>query len=217
MKNNNCNCLAGKFITFEGGEGVGKTTQSKLFVQYLNDNNIRAEWSREPGGCEEAEDIRKLLISGGVDKWDGITELLLMYAARRTHTMKKIKPLLENGVTVISDRYLDSTLAYQGFGYNIPIEKINIIKNVVLENFKPDLTIILDLDVEKGLARTDIRGNKNRYEDMQIDFHNRVRKGFNYIYENEKNRCIKINVDGYKEDDLFNEILNKSIDFFNNK
>ena len=214
----NIDCLRGKFITFEGGEGAGKSTQSKLFVKYLNENGIKAEWSREPGGCVEAEEIRNLLIRGSADKWDGITELLLMYASRRVHTEKKIKPLLQQGITVISDRYFDSTFAYQGFGYNLPIEKIESVKKVVLEDFKPDLTFILDLDVKEGLERTDIRGEKNRYEDMKIEFHNRVREGFNHICENENDRCIKINVGNGKDiDTIFDEILSKSVEFFSNK
>lgn len=214
----NIECLKGKFITFEGGEGVGKSTQSKLFVKYLNENGVKAEWSREPGGCEGAEEIRNLLIKGSADKWDGITELLLMYASRRVHTEKKIKPLLQQGITVVSDRYFDSTFAYQGFGYNLPINKIESVKKIVLEDFRPDLTFILDLNVEEGLERTDIRGEKNRYEDMKIEFHNRVRDGFNYICENEQDRCIKIDVGNGKDiNTVFDELLNKSIEFFNNK
>lgn len=214
----NIECLKGKFITFEGGEGVGKSTQSKLFVKYLNENGVKAEWSREPGGCEEAEEIRNLLIRGSADKWDGITELLLMYASRRVHTEKKIKPLLQQGITVVSDRYFDSTFAYQGFGYNLPINKIESVKKIVLEDFRPDLTFVLDLSVEEGLERTDIRGEKNRYEDMKIEFHNRVRNGFNYICENEQDRCIKIDVGNGKDiNTVFDELLNKSIEFFNNK
>lgn len=201
--------IRGKFITFEGGEGAGKSTQSKKIVEYLNDNGIEAVWTREPGGCEDAEEIRKLLISGGKDRWDGITELLLMYAARRIHTEKKIKPLLKKGVTVISDRYLDSSFAYQGFASNIPLETINTVRNIVLEDFRPDLTIFLDLDTEKGLKRTEIRGEKNRFEEKDLVFHKKVREGFNYIYENEKNRkIIKIDVDSKSVDELFFIILN---------
>ncbi|MBR2141556.1 MAG: dTMP kinase [Rickettsiales bacterium] len=210
-------CLAGKFITFEGGEGAGKSTQSKHFVEYLNKNGIKAEWSREPGGCPDAEEIRNLLIRGSADKWDGITELLLMYASRKVHTEKKIKPLLARGITVVSDRYLDSTLAYQGFGHQLPINKIETIRKIVLDDFKPDLTIILDLDVMEGLNRTDIRGEKNRYEDMKLDFHRRVREGFNYVYKTEQNRCIKLDVNDKNVEEVFKEMLKKAVEFFNKK
>lgn len=206
---NNLNKLKNKFITFEGGEGVGKSTQSKLLVEYLNNNGIKTVWTREPGGCKDAEEIRKLLISGDKDRWDSMTELLLMYAARRVHTEKKIKPLLKDGYCVISDRYLDSSLAYQGFASNMDLNKINSIRSIVLEDFKPDLTIILDLDINIGLNRTNIRGNKNRFEDKDIEFHKKVREGFNYIYNKEIERCIKINVDNKNIDEILNEILNE--------
>lgn len=214
----NLDKLRGKFITFEGGEGAGKSTQSKKLVEYLNNNNIKAVWTREPGGCEDAEEIRKLLISGSKDRWDGITELLLMYAARRVHTEKKIKPLLQDGVTVISDRYLDSTLAYQGFASDIPIETINIIRNIVLNDFRPDLTVILDLDPAIGLNRVDVRGDKNRFEDKDFIFHQKVREGFDYIFENEKKfrNIVKINVGNEGIDELSNIILEKSIKIFDN-
>ncbi len=207
----NLNKLKGKFITFEGGEGAGKSTQSKKLVEYLNNNNIETVWTREPGGCEDAEEIRKLLISGGKDRWDGITELLLMYAARRVHTEKKIKPLLQKGITVISDRYLDSTLAYQGFASDIPVETINSVRNIVLGDFRPDLTVILDLEPQIGLNRVDIRGVKNRFEDKDFIFHQKVRKGFDYIYNNEKEirNFIKIDVEDKNIDELFEIIVEK--------
>ncbi len=207
----NLNKLKGKFITFEGGEGAGKSTQSKKLVEYLNNNNIETVWTREPGGCEDAEEIRKLLISGGKDRWDGITELLLMYAARRVHTEKKIKPLLQKGITVISDRYLDSTLAYQGFASDIPVETINSVRNIVLGDFRPDLTVILDLKPQIGLNRVDIRGVKNRFEDKDFIFHQKVRKGFDYIYNNEKEirNFIKIDVEDKNIDELFEIIVEK--------
>ena len=209
--------LKGKFITFEGGEGVGKTTQSRKLVEYLNKSGIEAVWSREPGGCEEAEEIRKLLITGSVNKWDGITELLLMNASRRVHTEKKIKPLLKQGVTVVSDRYFDSTLAYQGFGYDNSVKKIDNMKEIILDDFEPDLTIILDLDVMEGLKRANIRGETNRFEDMKIDFHEKVRKGFNFAYERSRNRCIKIDVSNLGIEELFSIILEQSITFLKNK
>ena len=214
---NNIDILKGKFITFEGVEGAGKSTQSKIFVDYLNDNGIKAEWTREPGGCNSAEEIRKLLLTGDVNKWDGITELLLMYASRRMHTIQKIQPLLQQNITVVSDRYFDSSLAYQGFGHQLPIEKIETIRKVVLDDFKPDLTIILDLPIEEGLARAVHRGKLDRFEKMTIDFHNRVKEGFDYIYKTEKNRCIKINVSCLSTDDLTSTIIGSAVEFFNRK
>lgn len=209
--------LRGKFITFEGGEGVGKSTQSKLLVEKLNKNGIEAVWTREPGGCEDAEEIRKLLISGSAGRWDGITELLLIYAARRAHTEKKIKPSLKNNVTVVSDRYFDSSFAYQGFGHNLPIETIETIKKIVLGDFKPDLTIFLDMDTEEALRRTDKRGDKNRFEDMNLEFHRRVKEGFNYIVSKEKERFIRIDVAGLSVEVLNDMIIAKSAEFFSNQ
>ena len=209
--------LKGKFITFEGGEGVGKTTQSKKLVEYLNNAGIKADWSREPGGCEEAEEIRKLLITGSVNKWDGITELLLMNASRRVHTEKRIKPLLQEGYTVVSDRYCDSTLAYQGFGHKNSVKKIDDMQKIILDDFKPDLTIFLDLDPLIGLKRADNRGNTNRFEEYDVEFHKRVRDGFNFAYERDNSRYIKIDVENKDIEELFSEILNKAIIFFKRK
>jgi dTMP kinase len=206
--------IRGKFITFEGGEGTGKSTQSKLLVEYLNNNDIESIWTREPGGCDEAEAIRNLVISDAMHGMDGITELLLMYAARNIHTEKKIKPLLSRGVAVISDRYLDSSYAYQGFGYGMSLEKIDIIRKLVLDNFKPDLTIVLDIDVKIGLTRANSRKETNRFEKMDIEFHERVREGFSYICEIESNRCIKLNVNEYNDK---NEIFNRVCEIILNK
>lgn len=206
--------IKGKFITFEGGEGVGKSTQSKLFVEKLNENGIKTVWTREPGGCDDAEEIRKLVIGGGADKWDGITELLLIYAARRVHTEKKIKPLIKDGITVISDRYFDSSLAYQGFGHGVSVEKIETIRHIVLEDFKPDLTILLSMDIENALKRANNRGDRNRFEDMDFGFHKRVEDGFEYIMSKESNRFIKIDVTGLTVDGVLSKIISSSIEFF---
>lgn len=202
------NKLKGKFITFEGVEGAGKSTQSRMLVDYLNNIGVEAVWTREPGGSDSAEEIRKLIISGAVNKWDGITELLLMYAARRDHTEKKIKPLLKEGKVVVSDRYFDSSFAYQGYGYGLDLNKIAEIQKIVLDDFKPDLTLILDLDVEEGLRRTDVRGEKNRFESMAVAFHNRVRNGFAEIAKNNPNRVKLINVENKTIEDLQKDILN---------
>jgi dTMP kinase len=211
------NILVGKFITFEGVEGAGKSTQSKVFVEYLNNNGVEAVWTREPGGCPEAEEIRKLLTTGSVDKLDGISELLLMYAARKLHTERKIKPLLLSNVTVVSDRYFDSSLAYQGFGHGIPPEKIENLKKIVLDDFTTDLTIILDLPTEIGLQRANKRGETNRFEAMDVEFHKRVKNGFNYVHETEGNRCIKIDVLGKNVEDLSKTIIQEAVKFFKSK
>ena len=209
--------LKGKFITFEGGEGVGKSTQSKLLVEELNKKGIKAVWTREPGGCDDAEEIRKLIVSGSANRWDGITELLLIYAARRVHTEKKIKPLLKDGVTVISDRYFDSSLAYQGFGHNLPIENVETIRKIALEDFKPDVTIFLDMDTEAALMRTNKRGDKNRFEDMELSFHKKVKDGFEYILSEENERFIRIDVTNITINELNKIIINKLTNYFDYK
>ena len=209
--------LKGKFITFEGGEGVGKSTQSKLLVEELNKKGIKAVWTREPGGCDDAEEIRNLIVSGSANRWDGITELLLIYAARRVHTEKKIKPLLKDGVTVISDRYFDSSLAYQGFGHNLPIENVETIRKIVLEDFKPDVTIFLDMDTEAALMRTNKRGDKNRFEDMELSFHKKVKDGFEYILSKENERFIRIDVANITINELNKIIINKLTNYFDYK
>ena len=150
----------GFFITLEGGDGCGKSTQCKMLLDFLKEKGIDFIMTREPGGSEGAEEIRKVIMLGGANQWDGITELLLMSAARRDHTEKKIKPLLKEGYVVVSDRYFDSMIAYQGYGHELDLNKIKAVQDVVLNGFKPDITIILDLEVEKGFARTEVRGEK---------------------------------------------------------
>jgi dTMP kinase len=206
--------LRGKFITFEGGEGAGKSTQSRLLVDYLNKNGLETVWSREPGGCREAEEIRQLLLKGEINKWDGVTELLLLYAARRVHTERKIKPLLSKNITVVSDRYFDSSLAYQGFGHGLSLSEIDTLRHIVLGDFRPDLTIILDIDVEIGLDRSCRGGGKNRYESMALEFHRKVKYGFDYIYRTNSERCVKIDVADVSIDDLSEQIREKIKQFF---
>ncbi|MDR2526286.1 MAG: dTMP kinase [Rickettsiales bacterium] len=197
--------LKGKFITFDGGEGVGKTTQSKLLVEYLNKNGIRAEWTREPGGCETAEKIREVLISNELAI---LTELLLVLAARLEHTEKKIKPLLKDGVVVVSDRYLDSSIAYQGFAGGMDLDKITELTNLVVGDFKPNITIVLDLDVEEGLRRANKRGLNSKYEDFSVEYHKNVRNGFLYSVNKNQDRIKLIDVSDKNIDDVHKEILN---------
>ncbi len=190
----------GKFITFEGGEGGGKSTQVKRLIAALESAGIRAISTREPGGAPASEDIRELLVSGAVDRWTPMAEVLLNYAAREIHVAKTIIPALDQGIWVISDRFADSTMAYQGYGGGIDRDRIVNIHKAVLNDFMPDLTLILDLPVEQGLARAGKRlandaSNEDRFERMGRDFHNRLREGFLAIASDDPKRCRVINAE----------------------
>lgn len=187
----------GKFITFEGGEGGGKSTQSSLLTEAFNNAAIEAVKTREPGGTDGAEAIRELLVKGEVNKWDAVTETLLHLAARREHVSKLISPAMEKGKYVICDRFLDSTMSYQGYGHELGRNFVDKIQKIIIGNFKPDLTFILDIDPKDGIGRADSRGGKeDRYEKMGKDFHTRVRDGFREVAEDEYDRCILIDADG---------------------
>jgi dTMP kinase len=181
------------FITFEGGEGCGKTTQSRLLNQSFTASNIKILSTREPGGTENAEKIRQLLLNGTPDKLEKLTEVLLHMAARSEHVAKIIKPALTNSTTVICDRFIDSTIAYQGYGHMLGAEFITSLHQKIFDNFYPDLTIILDMPVEQGLARARKRSTTNdRYEKMELAFHQRVRQGFHEISKLHPKRCAII-------------------------
>jgi dTMP kinase len=198
----------GCFITFEGGEGCGKSTQIKRLEEFLKQKNKDIVATREPGGSQGGEAIRKLLVQGDVKRWDDVTETLLFYAARRDHLINKIHPALNEGKWVLSDRFADSTTAYQAYGYskNINVEKLNFLYDMVAGDFKPDLTIILDLPVEKGLKRAFGRGgDEERFENMDIKFHQNLRKAFLDIAKKEPDRCCVINADASIEE-ISNEI-----------
>jgi dTMP kinase len=179
-----------KFITFEGIEGSGKSTQTKLLFNHFNKINQPAILTREPGGTKVAEEIRNLLVNGDIGKFDGITETLLNFAARRDHVEKLIKPTLKAGKTVICDRFFDSTYAYQGFGYELDLALIENVKKLAINDFAPDITFLIDIDVEMAMERIISREDNNRYEKMDISFHQKVRKGFLEIAKN--NPRIKI-------------------------
>lgn len=187
----------GRFITLEGGEGAGKSTQIGRLADFLRGRGIEVITSREPGGSPGAEMIRKLLVEGPADAWDGTTEALLMFAARRDHLVRTIWPALERGAWVISDRFADSTRAYQGHGHGFAAERIEALYKVAVGDFAPDLTLILDLPVETGLARAAARrGTENRFEGLGAAFHERVRSGFRAIAEAEPGRCALIDASG---------------------
>jgi dTMP kinase len=186
----------GKFITLEGGEGAGKSTQARLLADWLGQKGISVTLTREPGGTPSAEDIRNLLVTGAVGRWDSLTETLLHYAARREHMARLILPALDDGQWIICDRFIDSTTAYQGYGQGIDLDVIARLRETVLGAFAPDLTLILDVAPETRRVRTAARpGNEDRYERMNEAFHDRVRAGFHAIAAAEPNRCVVIAAD----------------------
>jgi len=195
------NAKVGRFITFEGGEGGGKSTQTRLLQDALASIGIESILTREPGGSVGAEEIRELIVTGSSDRWDPLTELCLLYAARRDHWLKVIKPKLEQGIWVISDRFADSSIVYQGYAGDIDIDTVLNIHNVVLGEVWPDLTIVLDLPPELGLERSYKRDTANnskdtRFEKRELHFHNLLREGFQYLHSKSPNRiCV---IDGTK-------------------
>lgn len=190
----------GKFITFEGGEGAGKTTQIKRLAERLRDRGLDVVTTREPGGAPGADSIRALLVSGATDKWDPVSEVLLLYAARREHLNQTIRPALDAGAWVLCDRFSDSTLAYQGYGHGVSHEFIAQLHDAVVGGDDPDLTMILDLPVSVGLERalarnTDAKSVEDRFERMGSAFHDRLREGFLEIAAAAPARYAVINAD----------------------
>jgi dTMP kinase len=184
--------VPGRFITLEGGEGAGKSTQIARLAERLKAKH-EIVTTREPGGSPGAEMVRKLLVEGPVERWDGTTEALLHFAARRDHLRTTVWPALERGAWVISDRFADSTRAYQGWGHALDLATLDRLYDVAVGAFRPDLTLILDLPVDAGLARAaSRRGAETRYESLPRDFHERVREGFLTIARNEPERCAVI-------------------------
>ncbi len=185
----------GKLITLEGGEGAGKSTQTALLAVELRATGIDVVTTREPGGSPGAEDIRGLLVAGDTGRWDPMCEALLHSAARRDHFVNLISPALGRGQWVISDRFADSTLAYQGHGHQLGPRAIAELQLLVIGDFTPDLTLILDVVPDIGLNRAKGRQAKtveDRYERMDAAFHDRVREGFLAIARAEPGRCVVI-------------------------
>lgn len=187
----------GRFISFEGGDGTGKTTQIKRLIDTLKVHGIECVATREPGGSPGAEEIRELLVTGKPGRWDALSETLLLFAARHDHIEQTIRPALKTGNWVITDRFTDSTYAYQGAGGGLNRETIRRIEAVSIEYFKPDLTIVLDLPPETGLARTHKRDDatsekESRFEQFELDFHTRLHQGYLDIAKRERDRCVVI-------------------------
>ncbi len=182
----------GLFISLEGGEGAGKSTQLAAIVAALEAAGREVVATREPGGTPGAEAIRALLVGGDPARWHPMTETLLHYAARVEHVERLVRPALQRGADVVCDRFADSTMAYQGFGQGVPRETIAALHRTVLGAFVPDLTVVLDVPVETGLRRAAARREPNRYERFDFDFHGRVREGFRTIAREEPSRCVLI-------------------------
>jgi len=180
----------GKFISFEGGEGAGKSTQARLLGERLRSQGRAAILTREPGGSPGAEQIRKLLVEGEPERWTPLSETLLFLAARADHVTRVIEPALSAGQWVISDRFADSTFVYQGIARGLGIETVRHLQSAAIGAFAPDLTIVLDLDPRDGLARAGGRGQaENRFERFDAAFHAKLRAGFLRIAADEPRRC----------------------------
>lgn len=179
----------GKFITLEGGEGAGKTTQATRLKSALENAGKEVVITREPGGTFGAEAIRDLVLSGSHERWSGLTELLLMYAARLDHVEKLIKPALVRGVWVICDRFSDSSMAYQGYARGLGPERVAAIDEVVMQGFKPDLTILFDIDPILAQRRVKSRGEDlSRFDTEDLAFHKVLQKAFLDIAKNNPKR-----------------------------
>ena len=189
-----------RFITFEGGEGAGKSTQVGLLAAALRARGLGVVETREPGGSPGAEQIRTLLVDGAAERWLPLTEALLHSAARAEHLERTIRPALAAGHWVLCDRFTDSTLAYQGYGHRLGAAPVEALRSLVAGSPRPDLTLVIDLPVALGLARAAARaGGAARYEAMDAAFHERVREGFQAIARAEPERCAVI--DGGEDPD----------------
>ena len=188
----------GQFITFEGGEGAGKSTQLKRLAQRLDAAGREVVTTREPGGSLGAESIRDLVLNGAADRWSPVTETLLMYAARRDHVERVIRPGLARGAWVVCDRFADSTRAYQGAAGGTAPALIAALEAHILEATRPDLTLVFDLPAEAGLARAQARAGvaEMRFESKGLAFHQRLREAFLTIAAAEPARCVLIDAAG---------------------
>lgn len=185
--------MRGRFITFEGGEGAGKSTQVKRLAARLQGEGREVVTTREPGGSPGAESIRDIVLRGEADRWSPVTETLLMYAARRDHIERVIRPALARGAWVVCDRFADSTRAYQGAAGGTDPGLISALETYILEDVRPDLTLVFDLPPDVGLERAHARaGAEMRFESKGMAFHERLRDGFRAIARAEPDRCAVI-------------------------
>lgn len=187
----------GRFITFEGGEGTGKSTQAARLVERLRGRDLEVVKTREPGGSPGAEEIRAIALNGDAGRWSAKTETLLMFAARSDHLERTIRPALNAGSWVVCDRFADSSRAYQGVGGGTPAAFIEALDAAIVGETQPDLTLLFDLPVQVGLERAFGRGLfETRFESKGLEFHERLRRGFLQIAAAHPERCVIIDADG---------------------
>ena len=199
----------GRFITFEGGEGAGKSTQLNRLRDALKQAGVDVVRTREPGGSPAAEEIRTMLVSRETHCWAPETELLLHCAARFEHVASVVNPALTRGAWVVCDRFLDSTVAYQGYGHGLGTDMVDQLHQMLFGAFQPDLTLILDIPVDVGLERTQVRGSsEDRYERMEIEFHERLRFGFLKIAEQNSDRCAVLDA-AKDEDHVYRDVIER--------
>ncbi len=196
-----------KFISFEGIEGCGKSTQAKKLHEFFLSKKIDSILTREPGGTSAGEKIREILIDENIAKLNAKSELFLNFAARLEHVEKLILPALKQNKIVISDRFFDSTYAYQGSGFGVSTQTIDQLRSLAIEDFEPNITFLIDVPVEVAFKRIEGRSNNNRYEKLSIDFHQKVREGFLQLAK--KSSRFRI-IDGTKSaEEVFLEIISQ--------
>ncbi len=193
------------FISFEGGEGTGKSTQIRLLQDRLSGVGCTVKVTREPGGSEGAEDIRTMLVTGDTDRWTPMSEALLVFAGRVDHVERVIKPALKRGEWVLSDRFFDSTVAYQGVGGKLGVDKVRALQHLALGDFAPDLTLVLDIPAEEGLARAGVReadsnSGEDRFERVGDDYHRSLRQSYLDMCDEHPERCKLVSALGTVEE-----------------
>lgn len=202
--------ITGWFISFEGGEGTGKSTQIDRLAQHIRDRGHKVVVTREPGGTPVAEAARALLLDPALEP-DGLTELFLLEAARRDHVQKVVRPALEHGRVVLCDRFADSSVVYQGIVRGVGVERAQHLNRIATDGLEPDLTVVLDLDHQSGVERARARnaegdGAESRLDDEPEEFHRRVREGFLQLARSSPNRFRIVAADG-STDEVFERIL----------
>lgn len=202
--------MQGRFITFEGGEGAGKSTQIKALEAFLQANGITTLCTREPGGTPMAEALRDLVVTGSTDRWSPLEEMLIMYTARSELVRTLIRPALEKGIWVLADRFADSTTVYQGYAGGVALSRIEQLHQIVLGAFVPDLTLILDISAKSGLHRVKSRAEiVSRFEQRNADYYDKIRKGYLQIAKDQPNRCVV--VDGAKPIEELSDAIAKIV------